>query len=829
MSTRDNGGVAVSDTKATCGWRSIGPVTAHRREADGLVIECGEARVRITPERAGTIRVRLAPSGVFDRDHSWAVIADETEAPTWRLEEDADFLYIITDDSRVHVQRNPCRVSFHASDGALISADDPGKGMSWNGDEVRCWKRLDEADHFFGLGERGCPLDKRGTVLVNWNHDAAEHEPWTDPLYQSHPFVLVLNRGAAHGLFFDNTFRASFDLGKTSTTAFSFGSQGGALNYYFIPGPTPRQVVARYASLVGATPLPPRWSLGYQQCRWSYASARRVRGIARSLREHRIPCDTIYLDIDYMDGFRCFTWNRRRFASPARLMRDLGRLGFRVVVIVDPGIKVERGYSVYDAGVRGNHFCRDGDGKPYVGKVWPGETVFPDFTRHETRSWWGGLYQGFLKDGVTGFWNDMNEPADFAHPDGTVPMTLRHDNDGAPADHRAAHNTYGMQMARATFEGVRRLRPNERPFVLTRAGYSGVQRYAAVWTGDNFSSWEHLRMSIPMLLNMGLSGITFCGADIGGFRGHPSPELYTRWLQLGVFYPLCRTHTCGEGAQDGKAPEQDPTSFGARFTRLNRRAIELRYRLMPYVYTQMRQAARTGLPLLRPLLLEFPDYPEVHRAEHEFMFGNQLFVAPVVREHAETRRVRLPEGRWYDFADATPRRGGEAFDLPVDLGTIPMFARRGAIIPMRDVVQFVDERPLDELILRIFPGSGRGSFYNDDGISYAYESGEFILEDYEVSEAGAATCFELTRRLGSDAFAPKSYLLQFHGIRKAPRSVTAAGAALPRVKTRRAMSSSRESWSHDEEAEVLSVRLGKLDPGRTVEVAFRSRRKGTAR
>ena len=819
MSTLENGGLATSTIPETYGWQSLGPVTDHRIEGDALLIECGTAALRITPEKSGTIRVRLSQSGIFGRDHSWAVVQDASEAPSWQFEEDDEFLYLITKAVRVRIRKTPCRLSFLGPDGKVIVAEDASKGMSWDGDQVRCWMRLAEEDHFFGLGERGSGLDKRGQVVVNWNHDAAAHEPWTDPLYQSHPFVLTLNRGKSYGLFFDNTYRATFDLGKTSTETFSFGAVGGEMNYYFIPGPSPAEVIRRYGQLVGTTPLPPRWSIGYQQCRYSYESAKRVRGIAKRLREHRIPCDTIYLDIDYMDGFRCFTWHPKNFSGPGRLMKDLAKLGFRAVVIIDPGIKVEPGYKVYDEGLAGDHYCYDEDGKHYVGKVWPGNTVFPDFTREATRRWWGTLYKGLLNDGVVGFWNDMNEPADFTHASATIPMTVRFDNDGEPTDHREAHNVYGMQMARATFEGLRQLRPAERPFVLTRAGYSGVQRYAAVWTGDNLSSWEHLRMSIPMLMNMGLSGIAFCGADIGGFRGYPSAELYTRWLQLGIFYPLCRTHTVvGEA-------EQDPTAFGKKHEAINRRAIELRYRLLPYIYTEFQETSRTGLPLLRPLLLDFPAHADVHASNHEFMFGRQIFVAPVVEERARTKRVRLPAGDWFDFDDATPREGDSEFEVPVTINTIPMFVRSGAVIAMGEVVQHVDEKPLGTLTLNIFPGSGGGSFYNDDGLSYDYETGAFVLEQYEVEATGTATAFRLASRRGSEDFAPTAYLLAFKGIGRAPRSVTltssaqvggAVREAIPAKKTKRSLSGASSGWYFDKASRTVWVRLPWLSAGDAV-------------
>ncbi len=804
------------------GWQTLPAITDYTRDGNALLLTCGEAKLRISFERAGIIRIRLAADGVFGRDHSWAVVpAEDGAAPAWKVDDENGHLTVITSTVRVVIRKDPCRVSFHSLDGEFLAGHHPGKGIAWEGEEVRCWMQMHQDDHVFGLGERGLPLDKRGQVVVDWNHDAAEHDPWTDPLYQSHPFALVFNKGRAHGIFFDNTFRATFDLGKTSTDAYSFGADGGEMNYYFIPGPTAKDVIRRYAALVGGQAMPPLWALGYQQCRWSYDSAKRIRGIAKRLRKHRIPCDTLYLDIDYMDGFRCFTWDPDRFPSPSKLTRDLADEGFKTVVIIDPGLKKEPGYFAYDSGLYGHHFCLDGDtGKPYVGKVWPGESVYPDYTRPSTRKWWGDLYKGLLEDGITGFWNDMNEPADFTHPTGTVPMTMRHDNDGRPTDHRECHNVYGMQMARATYDGVLRHRQDQRPFVLTRAGYSGVQRYAAVWTGDNLSSWEHLRMSIPMILNMGLTGIVFSGADIGGFRGHPSPELFTRWLQLGIFYPLCRTHTCGGLAKD--APEQDPTSFGKRYIPINRKAIELRYQLLPYLYTQMNDAERTGLPVMRPLLLDFPEHEKVHRCDYDFMWGDQILVAPVIEEKAKTRKVRLPKGDWYEFESGKHREGGEEIAVRVKLDSIPMFARAGAIIPMREVVQFTGEKAINELVLAVYPGSGRGTYYNDDGISYGYRNGAFTREHYRVECDETKIRFRLAEREGVEDFAPPFYLLQFKGVTAVPGAVTIGGRELAKLRKKDATHQTEAGWWHDKASKTLFVRVPRMTTGEVIEVGLRS-------
>lgn len=818
MTTYANGFTSQKVTPtATHGWRSLGRVTGVKHDDHALVVECGAARLRISAEVDDVIRVRLAPDGVFGRDHSWAVVANPGQRSSWRLREDEDALYLITPQLRVQIRRNPCRISFHAADGSLISADDTEKGISWAGSDVRCWKQLNDTDRFFGFGERGCPMNKRGQSLVNWNTDASEHDPWTDPLYQSHPFFFVLNDGNAHGIFFDNAHRASFDLGKASHNAYSFGADGGELNYYFIPGPSPRDVLRRYNQLVGTSPLPPMWSLGYQQCRWSYESAKRVRGIAKRLREREIPCDTIYIDIDYMDGYRCFTWDGKRFAKPERLIKELRKLGYRVVVIIDPGIKRDPGYRVYDDGVAGDHFCYAADGEHYVGRVWPGDTVYPDFTRPETREWWGTLYRELIDAGVTGFWNDMNEPADFTFESVTVPLSIRHDNEGEPADHRAVHNVYGMQMVRATFEGVEKQRPNERPFVLTRAGYSGVQRYAAVWTGDNASSWEHLRMSIPMLLNMSASGMNFVGADIGGFRESPTPELFTRWIQAGIFYPLCRTHTCGDMGNDGA--EQDPTVYGKKYEKINRRAIELRYELLPYIYTQLRETERTGDPLLRPLWFDEPLMEMVHKRDHEFFFGPSLFVAPVLYEGAKQRLFRMPPGDWYDFFTGKHYEGDKDTGVSVDLKSIPLFARGGAIVPTREVVQFTDEKPLGELTLSVFRGNGSGTFYNDDGLSYDYRKRAWVEECYRVETDDERMTLEFAAREGDERFAPKSYAIRFAGVESAPGSVEIGGKRLSEKKAPADYAKAKAAWRYDKATRSVWAKSPGFGPGAIISLA----------
>jgi alpha-glucosidase len=595
-----------------------------------------------------------------------------------------------------------------------------------------------------------------------WNTDTYGYPRGLDPIYQSIGFYIALRqensaqgtqptggtqgaqasaatqptrprRGVAYGLFFDNTSRAYFDMGKTDTARVTFGAPGGELNYYVFTGGkerTPKNVLHDYTELTGRAPLPPVWALGNQQSRWSYYPEARVREVARGFRESRIPADVIYLDIDYMDGFRVFTWNRERFPDPAKMISDLREQGFRVVVIIDPGIKVDPNYFAYKDGQSGGHFVKNADGSELHATVWPGVCAFPDFTDPRAREWFGSLYKKNLDEGIAGFWNDMNEPGVFLseetpkpdiyhHPSKTFPLDARHAGDGEPGAHARYHNVYGMQMARSTFEGLKKLRPDARPFVLTRAGYAGVQRYSAVWTGDNVASWDHLRLSLTMLLNLGVSGVPLIGSDVGGFSGNPTPELYARWLQAAALSPFLRSHS-----EAGSNPHE-PYSFGEEFTRINRASVELRYRLLPYLYTLFREHTQTGAPVMRPLWFEYPDDARTYLIEDQYLVGRDLLVAPVVRESVTKRGVYFPAGDdWVDWWTGKTYRGGTDAEVEAPLDRLPLFARAGAVIPTQPVVQHTGEmRGLELLLVVVRGGEGVSSFYEDAGEGYDYARG----------------------------------------------------------------------------------------------------------
>jgi alpha-glucosidase len=410
-------------------------------------------------------------------------------------------------------------------------------------------------------------------------------------------------------------------------------------------------------------------------------------------------------------------------------------------------------------------FVKRPDGSVYVGTVWPGDSVFPDFTLTRVRAWWGGLYKDFVNMGVAGFWNDMNEPSTFQTLSKTMPLDNVHRlDDGTTLDHRAIHNVFGMENARATYEGLLKLLPDERPFVLTRAAYAGAQRYAATWTGDNSATWNHIGMSVPQIMNLGLSGYSLVGADVGGFAGSPPVDLLTRWYELGVFYPIYRDH-----AAKGTA-DHEPWASGPEQEAIRKRYIELRYRLLPFIYTAMEETSRTGVPLMEPLFLEYPDEQALYGEDHEFLFGRDFLVAPVVTEKVDAEDVHLPPGDWYDFWTAEKHSSKEQISLHPALSETPLYVRAGAIIPMQPVVQSTNEKPDGPLELRVYPGSDcHGTLYQDDGLTFAYQKGNFLRVNFTCQlSPGSLT---ITSNIEKNAYQPwwNSTQLKIYGANAEPK------------------------------------------------------------
>jgi alpha-glucosidase len=601
------------------------------------------------------------------------------------------------------------------------------ENVEFGGYYVYCSKKWQQGEHFFGLGDKPADLDLLGKRFSLWGTDAYAFERNHDPLYKNIPFYIGIHNGISYGIFFDNTFRSYFDFAAEEKDKVSFWADGGEMQYYYIHGPHMMDVVKRYTMLTGAHPLPPLWALGFHQSRWSYYPESAVKELAYTFRVKKIPCDAIHLDIDYMDDYRCFTWNRKRFPNPKKMMDELSEHGFKTIVIIDPGIKVDDQYWVFQQGKDNKYFCRRSDDYFMEGLVWPGRCQFPDFTNPKVRNWWGDLFKELVDQGIAGVWTDMNEPAVFGH--GTFPLDVRHHFDGYRGSHRKAHNVYGMQMVRATYDGLKKLQKNKRPFTITRSGYSGVQRYSSTWTGDNAATWDHLKLAVQMLQRLSISGISFCGSDIGGFTGEPNGELYIRWMQLGVFSPLMRVHSAGNTG------DREPWTFGAAYEIIAKKFISLRYKLLPYIYSVFWENHKYFFPMLRPLSMMEQEHEQNFSQDDEFTFGDKLLIAPVIEKGANSRSVYLPKGLWYHFWDFTIWKGGASYDISAPLDIIPIFVKAGSVVPEYPVMQYVGEHEIEEMLLNVYyaPYHVNSFMFEDNGDTFGYEQNIYLEKKFETS------------------------------------------------------------------------------------------------
>ena len=707
----------------------LGAVIDVKKEGNKFYFSDGNATVEIRVVSDEVIRVRLAPHSVFLDDFSYAVTEVDQKVSVFKMEDYEDCYAISTHAVTCKIEKETFHISFLDNLSNLVMVDEVNsmhweENIEFGGYYVYAAKKCNTEENFFGLGDKSGNFNLRGRRFENWNTDAYSFGWDQDPLYRTIPFYIGIHSKAAYGIFFDNTFKSYFDFGKEDSNKTSFWSDGGELQYYYIHGPHMMDVVKRYAILTGTHPMPPKWTLGYQQCRWSYYPEEKIKDIAKQFRDRKIPCDAIYLDIDYMDGYRCFTWNKKYFPDPKRMIKELADDGFKTVVMIDPGIKVDDDYWVFKEGKEKKYFCRRSDDYFMEGHVWPGRCQFPDFTNPEVRTWWGNLYKELVDMGVAGFWNDMNEPAVFGS--GTFPNDVRHNYDGYRGSHRKAHNVYGMQMVRATYEGLKKLMRNKRPFTITRAGYSGVQRFASVWTGDNIASWEHLKMGNIQCQRLAVSGISFCGTDIGGFSGEPDGELFSRWIQLGVFSPFMRAHSAGDTA------EREPWSFGQFYEDINRKFIELRYKMMPYLYSVFWEHHRYGFPILRPLVMLDQENIGNHYRQDEFCYGDKLLICPVLEQGATSRIVYLPKGTWYNFWTHEVLDGETEHSVDAQIDSMPIFVRAGTVLAQYPVMQYVNEIPITDLQLNIYYSSYEvNSFlFEDHGDTFAYEQDIYMEKKF---------------------------------------------------------------------------------------------------
>jgi alpha-glucosidase len=774
------------------------------RLANGVRVHRGDQTLEITNLRDNIIRVRSWQGSREPENSSWAVLPDALHSSARVTPEPSGF-----SNGKLHIALG-AGIMFTVTDNSGNILVQDAEPIVRHGSNFRVYKRRSEDDHFFGLGDKPGPLDRSGEAFTLWNSDIFGWQESTDPVYKSIPFFLDVNKGRTIGVLLNNTFRSFFDFGREDASQYSFGSADGPADYFLLYGPAPKQVLTNYAWLTGPTPLPPLWSLGFQQSRYTYSPESELVDVEHRLRADKIPSDVLWLDIGFQKNNMPFTVNPDGFPDFPALVKNLAADQFHLVVITDPHIARQPGigYDPYDSGTAGDHFLKLPNGSTFVGTVWPGPAVFPEFTEQRSLEWWGSLYKPFIAEGVAGFWNDMNEPALFDTPTKTMPDDVQHRIDmpgllKRTADHREIHNVYGMLNSEGTYDGMLAARPNERPFVMTRASFAGGQRYAVTWTGDNSSTWNHLRMTMPQLMNLGLSGFSMAGADVGGFAGSPPADLLTKWLEVSAFQPIDRDHSA-KGTRRHEVWVDGPAQEAIR-----RRYIEERYRLLPYLYTTTEHTAHDGVPMMRPIFVEFPDATtdgrpfDLEAGGSEFLVGPDLLVAPNPSpEEVAPYEVHLPAGTWYDYwtgerferAAKTAIRDLEQRDqlhsvkplmITPTLDTLPVYVHGGSIVPIEPLTQSTEETPKGPLTLRVYPATDRttpctGEVYADDGHSFNFRQGDYARINFScvLQQDGSMT---VTIAPQQGRFHPwwTEYRLEIYGWTPTSRTAITGSSKLP--------------------------------------------------
>jgi alpha-glucosidase len=636
-------------------------------------------------------------------------------------------------------------------DGKSLLQTEHGLGFGFLGEETIACFHLEDDQHFYGLGEKTGPLNRRSSAFTNWNTDAFAYGDGRDPLYVSIPFYLAEKEGLWYGILVDNAVKTRFNFGASNRRMVQISVATGPMNLILIPGPKPEDVLQRYHRLTGFMPMPPRWALGLQQCRYSYYPEHELRTVAKQYRERRIPCDVLYLDIHYMNAYKVFTVDKTRFPDMQKLCSDLRKDGFRVVPIQDPGIKMEKGYEPYESGQEKNAFVRYPDGQEWVAGVWPGDCVFPDFTSAEVRRWWAQKTADWVNEtGVSGLWNDMNEPATWGQD---VPDLLEFSMEGRGGSHREAHNLYGMRMAEASKDGLEMARPGERTFLLSRAGFAGIHRTAALWSGDNVANEEHFFLGIRLMLSLAMSGHSFSGPDVGGFVGDSGRDLFVRWVSVASFFPFFRLHSMIDSR------DNEPWSYGELAEAIAANYIRLRYKLLPLFYSAFYDSSRSGLPVVRPSFWEMPENRFHAAFQHQFFLGKDLLVVPASPvQHAVL--AELPPGGWYSLCDGRFYEGNREHWIPAWLDQLPVLVRQGAILVSRDPGHCSEDDAdawRDIHVFHAHQGERTFLLYEDDGISQKPSTAD--LAEIEIRfhhEQGALT---ITRRTGERPVAFRNLVL----------------------------------------------------------------------
>jgi len=758
-------------------------VSAVAETKRGLLADVHTEQLRVDMVRPDIVRIKISRGGVFDESPTFAVCVDPLVEPVeFTVVRETDRVRLITTQLVVSLWLDPFRLDVHRSDGTPVvetASDEDGRYWAYAtlNDSFTVRRRCRPEDAIFGLGEKGGRHNRRDRDFTMWNTDVlsptetgeftASKEPGDprgdstsvefDPFYITIPFFYhqIYPVGAMAGSFVDNGYRGTYEFSAPEEYRISFA--GGQYTEYIFAGPDMPDILSGYTWLTGRTALPPIWALGYHQCRWFDYTQDAVEAVGRRHRTDDIPLDAFWLDIEYMDGYRVFTWNTDLFPDAPGMLQRLSDQGIRVITIIDPGVKYEPGYWVFDQGLERDVFCRTEGGDIYIGQVWPGNTAFPDFVTEEAREWWGELNAAHVQSGLAGIWNDMNEPAT-----GTIAALPMRFGKGQHS-HERYRNQYALLMAMGTRTGLLKSMPDRRTFILSRSGFAGIQRYAANWMGDNLSRWDHLWVSIAMGSGLGISGQPFVGADIGGFAGHSHAELFLRWMQYGTLTPFCRNHS-NMGNVD-----QYAWAFGTVVEDHVRAAVKLRYRLLPYIYTAFLRASESGEPVQRPMIFDHQYDGSVRDLDNQYLFGRDLLVAPVTEPAITARQVYLPAGHWYDWHTDELVGGSRFVIAATPMDRIPIYARGGAVIPMwPDAPASTDGYYPDVIELHLFVPRADGTYTSqlaeDDGLTLAARDGAYYRTTFDVTRIDGRVRISATVDGGGfPEFARESFRLVVHG------------------------------------------------------------------
>jgi len=692
-----------------------GAITSWYKTGTGLEGNTQSALFKISIYSPTTIRIQMGTAEEFTPNPYSVISSPISEG--FELSENEELIFLTTEKIVAEIRKSPFAICFKDKMGTVLNEDDPSFSVSWLGTEVTNYKIIQAGERFIGLGEKTGELDRAGNAYVNWNTDYFGYGEEDDPLYMSTPFYIGIHQKSAYGIFFDNTHKSVFNFGASNNRFSYFSAEDGDLDYYFIHDDKVEGIISAYTTLTGTMELPPIWALGFQQCRYSYYPDTEVMTLADTFLDKDMPADVIYLDIHHMENYKVFTFDGKNFSDPKGMIKALKAKGFKVVVIMDPGLKTEEGYLPYLEAAEQNLLLKYPDDSIYEGQVWPGWCAFPDFTKPETRSWWAEKMAYYTEAGVDGFWTDMNEMASWGQH---TPNLIDFHYEGELVSHRKARNVYGMQMARAAKEGSALNNPDKRPFVLTRAGFSGVQRYAAAWTGDNIATDTLMLAGVRLVNSMGITGLPFSGYDVGGFSGEATSALFARWMSIATFAPLFRAHSMIN------SNDAEPWAFGEEVEEISRNYMKLRYKMLPLIYSSFYKSSQTGLPIAKSLAIDYAHDPKIYeiKFQNQYLFCDQLLIAPI-KSTTEICKAYLPEGNWYYLFDDRPFQGNEEVYIDSPLNYLPVFVKGGAILPLQSAVQNTADHHDGIMSLHIYKGKDISTLelYEDEGDTLTYREG----------------------------------------------------------------------------------------------------------